>query len=148
MSGRILSSGLSLPPMQRHHFFINDYFQVSGDLMLLLFSQVWLYVTSWTAKHQTSLSFTISRSSLKLISFELVMPSNHIPGDQISSQFEVSSVRYQLSKVVHQTCLLCCPCLRLRTVAFGFSSWWNRCWNKKSLWQWTLKKVLRLWIKQ
>ena len=30
----------------------------------------------WTAAHQASLS-TISRSSLKLMSIELVMPSNH-----------------------------------------------------------------------
>ena len=33
--------------------------------------------TSWTAAHQASLSFTISQSLLKLMSVELVMPSNH-----------------------------------------------------------------------
>ena len=38
---------------------------------------VWLFATPWTATHQTSLSFTISWSLLKLISIELVMPSNH-----------------------------------------------------------------------
>ena len=32
----------------------------------------------WTATHQTSLSFTISQSLLKLMSIELVMPSNHL----------------------------------------------------------------------
>ena len=32
----------------------------------------------WTAAHQTSLSFTISWSLLKLISIKLVMPSNHL----------------------------------------------------------------------
>ena len=31
----------------------------------------------WTTAHQASLSFTISRSLLKLMSIELVMPSNH-----------------------------------------------------------------------
>ena len=35
-------------------------------------------VTPWTAAHQASLSFTISQSSLKLMSIELVMPSNHL----------------------------------------------------------------------
>ena len=34
-------------------------------------------MTPWTAAHQASLSFTISRSLLKLMSTESVMPSNH-----------------------------------------------------------------------
>ena len=34
--------------------------------------------TSWTAAHQASLSFTISQSLLRLVSIELVMPSNHL----------------------------------------------------------------------
>ena len=41
-------------------------------------SRVQLFVTSWTASHQASLSFTISRSLLKLMSIESVMPSNHL----------------------------------------------------------------------
>ena len=41
-------------------------------------SHVQLLVTPWTAAHQVSLSFTMSRSFLKLMSFELVMPSNHL----------------------------------------------------------------------
>ena len=43
-----------------------------------MFSCVQFFVTSWTAAHQTSLSFTISGSLLKLMSVELVMPSNHL----------------------------------------------------------------------
>ena len=39
-------------------------------------SSVWLFVTPWTAASQVSLSFTISQSLLKLMSIELVMPSN------------------------------------------------------------------------
>ena len=35
-------------------------------------------MTSWTAAHQASLSFTISQSLLKLMSIESVMPSNHL----------------------------------------------------------------------
>ena len=36
------------------------------------------FATPWTAAHQTCLSFTKSRSLLKLMSIELVMPSNHL----------------------------------------------------------------------
>ena len=35
-------------------------------------------MTPWTAAHQASLFFTISWSLLKLMSLELVMPSNHL----------------------------------------------------------------------
>ena len=35
-------------------------------------------MTPWTAAHQASQSFTISRSLLKLMSIESVMPSNHL----------------------------------------------------------------------
>jgi len=41
-------------------------------------SCVWLFVTPWTAAHQASLSITNSRSLLKLMSTESVMPSNHL----------------------------------------------------------------------
>ena len=40
-------------------------------------NHVWLFVTPWTAAHQASLSFTVFLSLLKLMSIELVMPSNH-----------------------------------------------------------------------
>ena len=41
-------------------------------------SRVWLFATPWTAAWQASLSITNSRSLLKLMSIELVMPSNHL----------------------------------------------------------------------
>ena len=40
-------------------------------------SRVRLFVTPWTAAHQASVSITNSRSSLKLMSIESVMPYNH-----------------------------------------------------------------------
>ena len=43
-----------------------------------LLSHVQLFVTPWTAACQASLSITNSQSSLKLMSIELVMPSNHL----------------------------------------------------------------------
>ena len=55
--------------------------------MILLFDSVQqfssvaqscLFETLWTAAHQTSLSITNSRSLLKLMSIEWVMPSNHL----------------------------------------------------------------------
>ena len=41
-------------------------------------SRVWLFATPWIAARQASLSITNSRSLLKLISIESVMPSNHL----------------------------------------------------------------------
>ena len=41
-------------------------------------SQVRLFATPWTAARQASLSITNSRSLLKLMSIELVMPSNYL----------------------------------------------------------------------
>ena len=41
-------------------------------------SHVPLFVTPWTAAHQASLSITNSQSLLKLMSIELVMPSNYL----------------------------------------------------------------------
>ena len=58
-----------------------------GCLSPLLFSQfssvqllscVWLFVTLWIAARQASLSITNSWSSLKFMSIETVMPSNHL----------------------------------------------------------------------
>ena len=43
-----------------------------------LLSRVRLFATPWTAAHQASLSITNSWSLLKLMSIELVMPSNHL----------------------------------------------------------------------
>ena len=41
-------------------------------------SHVQLFVTPWTAARHASLSFTNSQSLLKLMSIELVIPSNHL----------------------------------------------------------------------
>ena len=43
-----------------------------------LFSRIQLFVTPWTAARQASLSITNSRSLLKIMPMELVMPSNHL----------------------------------------------------------------------
>ena len=41
-------------------------------------SHVRLFVTPWPAAYQASLSITNTQSLLKLMSIELVMPSNHL----------------------------------------------------------------------
>ena len=41
-------------------------------------SRVWLFATPWITAHQASLSITNSRSLLKLMSIESVMPSSHL----------------------------------------------------------------------
>ena len=43
-----------------------------------LLSRVRLFATPWTSARQASLSITNSRSSLRLMSIESVMPSNHL----------------------------------------------------------------------
>ena len=54
-------------------------FQVMGKLTVVqLLRHVWLFVTQWTAAWQASLSFTILQNFLKLMSIELVRPSNHL----------------------------------------------------------------------
>ena len=41
-------------------------------------SHVRLFATPWTTAHKASLSFTVSWSLLRLMSIELMMPSNHL----------------------------------------------------------------------
>ena len=48
------------------------------NISVQLFSCVQLLATPWTAARQASLSITSSWSLLKLMSIELVMPSNHL----------------------------------------------------------------------
>ena len=88
----------------------------------------WLFVTLWTAARQASLSFTISRSLLKLMSYESVMPSNHLilcsppllllsifPRIRVFSSELVLYLGPKYHLVVRKTenQLLCCPTSRL-----------------------------------
>ena len=54
--------------------------QTEGDISQSVqsFSCVQLFATPWTAAPQASLSITNSRSLLRLMSIDLVMPSNHL----------------------------------------------------------------------
>ena len=47
-------------------------------VVVQLLSHVWLFATPWTPARPASLSLTISLNLLKLMSIQLVMPSNHL----------------------------------------------------------------------
>ena len=55
-----------------------SHFESLSLIIVQLLSRVQLFATPWTAANHPSLSFTISLSLLKLMSTELVMPSNHL----------------------------------------------------------------------
>jgi len=65
-------------PLKTIHWFLvysQDCATISSVQSL---SRVRLFVTPWTAAHQTFLSITNSQSLLKLMSIESVMPFNHL----------------------------------------------------------------------
>ena len=68
--------------------------------------------TPWISARQTSLSITNSQSLLKLISIELVMPSNHIILCQ--SLFLLPSIF---------------PSIRVFSKESVLRIWWPKCWN-------------------
>ena len=77
--------GSQMPWVQRPHFKTSGLSRRKCVLLLfwwvlLLFSHSGVSdsVTPWPAAHQASLSITVSQSLLKLMSTELVMPSNHL----------------------------------------------------------------------
>ena len=81
-------------------------------LVVQLLRCVPLFLAPWTAAHQASLSFTISWSLLKLMSIELVMPSNHLilchPLLLVSSVF---------------------PCIRIFSNELAFHIRWLKYWS-------------------
>ena len=69
-----------------------------------LLSRVQLFATPWTTAHQASLSITNSWSSLKPMSIESVMPSNHlipvVPFSSCPQSFPASG-SFQRSQLSH-----------------------------------------------
>ena len=59
-----------------HHVKTDAYYCIISSVQLL--GCVRLFATPWIAARQASLSITNSRSSLRLMSIELVMPSSHL----------------------------------------------------------------------
>ena len=65
-------------PIQFRYRTLVFYFILLCFSSVQLLRRVWVFVTPWTAVCQSSLSITNSRSLLKFMSIELVMPSNHL----------------------------------------------------------------------
>ena len=57
---------------------VNIALQWNSSVSVQLLSRVWLFATPWTAARQASLSITNSRSLLRLMCIESMMPSNHL----------------------------------------------------------------------
>ena len=75
----LVLSPLLLADPQSHllsHIYLGPLFLMLSLSSVQLLSRVRLFVTPWTAARQASLSITNSRSLLKLMSIESVMPSN------------------------------------------------------------------------
>ena len=68
-----MAESLHCSPETTITFLINNQFS-----SVQLHSRVRLFATPWTAARQASLSITNSQSLPKLMSIELVMPSNHL----------------------------------------------------------------------
>ena len=74
---------LCVPPWEDAHNIV-FYFEKRASWIVHIFSlvqslsRVWLFAAPWSAARQASLSITNSQRLLKLMSIELVMPSNHL----------------------------------------------------------------------
>ena len=77
-----------------------------GIFVVQLLRRVQFFAIPWTAACQASLSFTLSQSLLKLMSVELVMPSNHLilchPLLLLPSFFPITRVFFQWVSSSHQ----------------------------------------------
>ena len=119
-----------ISPALIRYFFL---FQYSMDRKVFLsiqsfesLSHVWLFVTPWTPACQASLPVTNSRSLLKLMSIELVIPSNHLilchplllPPSIFPriSLFQWVTSLYQVAKLLEPI-----DCIRILTLPF--TSW-------------------------
>ena len=72
-----MSLALALPPEHQGSLTTRRFAPLDDDDIQSLIC-VQLFATPWTAACQASLSFTIFRSLLKLMSIESVMPSSHL----------------------------------------------------------------------
>ena len=74
--GKVWCVSLQCSSSQKSHYLADQAFKLISSVQSL--SHVQLFMTPWTTTRQASLSITNSRSLLKLMSIESVMPSNHL----------------------------------------------------------------------
>ena len=68
-----------MAPYLRGELPLRKFLTIQGQhVVVQSLSRVQFFVTPWTAARQASLSITIFRGLLELISIESVMPSNHL----------------------------------------------------------------------
>ena len=63
--------------VRTHRNWMSNAFLV-GIVVVYSLNRAQLFATPWTAAHQASLSFTISKSLLNFMSIQSLMPSNHL----------------------------------------------------------------------
>ena len=104
---------LCMPTWEDTHNIV-FYFEKRASWIVYIFSSVqslshvWLFATPWSAARQASLSITNSQRLLKLMSIELVMPSNHLilsfsshpQSFQASGPFKWVSSSHEVAKVL------------------------------------------------
>ena len=83
-----------------------------------LLSRVGLFPTPWTAARQASLSITNSWSLLKLMSIELVMPSNHLI---LCRPLLLLPSIFPIIRVFSNESALCIRCPKYWSFSFSFS---------------------------
>ena len=104
--GKVWCVSLQCSSSQKSHYLADQAFKLISSVQSL--SHVQLFMTPWTTTRQASLSITNSRSLLKLMSIESVMPSNHlilccplllppsiIPSIRVFSHESVLQIRWQ-----------------------------------------------------
>ena len=74
----VLSALLSVSCLISQRIWSSSQKYIENNVVVQSLSCVQLFETSWSVAHQASLSFTISQSSLKLMSTESVMLSNQL----------------------------------------------------------------------
>ena len=114
------------------------------------------FVTPWTATCQASLSITNFQSLLKLLSIELVMPSNHLilcrpllPLPSLSQHqgpFQWVSSLHQVAKVLEFPMSAFCAPLRLRLYGFSYQSWAYKCRQLVRRWWLFIGIKMLTWI--
>ena len=78
LTDTLVNSSAELSAHSRHELPPREESPWISFLIIQSLSHVWLFATPWTAVHQASLSFIISRSLLNFVSIESVTPSNHL----------------------------------------------------------------------
>ena len=118
-----------------------QWFQHVANAVVQSLSHVWLFATPRSRARHASLSFIISWSLFRLMSFELVMPFNHLilchPLLLLPSIFPSIRVFYNVSAL----------CIRCRKYwSFSFSISWNILMEYSNIFYWNIPMNIQGWF--